>query len=353
MTMKTPGLADLGWTLYYQSQLSLDDLQRLRPVRVLAVHRGRLDVAGDGGEWSIPSFLRDAASEEEYPTVGDWLLIDIDSLRPERVLRRASLFKRRAPGTDRKLQLIAANVDTLFIVSSCNQDFNVPRLERYLVLAQEAGTTPVIVLTKADLADDPDAYARAARAVQRGVLVETVNARDMDALSGIRAWCGKGQTVALMGSSGVGKSTIVNTLTGAAIAATQAIREDDDKGRHTTTARALHRLDDGGWLIDTPGMRELQLADTASGLEELFGDVLALTLACRFADCSHNGEPGCAVEAAIASGTLAPERLARWRKLSAEDAFNTRSLAERRAHDRAFGRMVRSVQKGKARSKWP
>jgi ribosome biogenesis GTPase len=350
MTSKNPGLADLGWTSFFQSQISADDLVRSFPVRVLAVHRGRLCVAGDGGEATIPSYLRDAQSEEEYPTVGDWLLIDRDTHRLDRVLHRASLFKRRAPGTERKPQLIAANIDTLFIVSSCNQDFNVARLERYLVLAREAGVTPIVVLTKADLTDEPETYAKAARALRRGLLVETVNALDPGDIAAIKAWCGPGQTVALMGSSGVGKSTLINTLTGAPALATQGIR-DDDRGRHTTTARSLHRLGEGGWLIDTPGMRELQLTDTAAGVDEVFEDIAALAKSCRFSDCAHGAEPGCAVRAAVDAGTLTPERFARWRKLAAEEAFNTETLAERRTRTRAFGKMVRSVLKEKDRMK--
>lgn len=353
MTSANPTLAELGWTTFFQAQLWIDDLSRYRPVRVVAVHRGHVQVADDAGEMTIPSHLPHAQTEEEYPTVGDWLLIDRATLRPERVLQRASLFKRRAPGTGRQLQLIAANIDTLFIVSSCNQDFNVARLERYLILAREAGVTPIVVLTKADLTDTPDTFAKAARAAQRGLLVETVNALVPGDLAGIRAWCGRGQTVALMGSSGVGKSTLVNTLTGQRSLATQAIREDDAKGRHTTTARSLHRLADGGWLIDTPGMRELQLTDTAAGVEEVFADIVALAAACRFTDCTHDGEPGCAVQAAISAGTLDPHRLTRWRKLAAEETFNSESLAERRAREKAFGKMVKGVLKGKTKdSMW-
>ncbi|MGE4528713.1 MAG: GTPase RsgA, partial [Rhodospirillaceae bacterium] len=182
-------------------------------------------------------------------------------------------------------------------------------------------------------------------------IVETLDARDANAAAGLGAWCGPGQTVALLGSSGVGKSTLVNTLSGSA-AATAAVRADDDRGRHTTTARALHRLECGGWLLDTPGMRELQLADARDGLDEVFDDIVALAQDCRFSDCTHNAEPGCAVQAAIAAGSLDPQRLARWRKLSAEDAFNTASLAERRARDRAFGKMVRSVIKDKTNPKY-
>ncbi len=347
MTTHKPGLAELGWTPFFNSQTFDDDLSRLLPVRVMAVQRGQLSVAGDGFETSIPSHLPGAVAEDDYPTVGDWMLIDSETHRPHRLLNRSSLFKRRAPGSGRGVQLIAANVDTVFIVSSCNQDFNIARLERYLVLAREAGVTPVIVLTKADLTDDPSDYARQALRLQPGLLVEAVNAHDPQSVACLSAWCGNGQTVAFMGSSGVGKSTLINTLTGAGHIATGAIREDDAKGRHTTSARSFHRLEQGGWLLDTPGMRELQLTDAAAGLEEVFDDIVELAHACRFSDCGHDSEPGCAVQEAIADGGLDPARLDRWRKLTAEDRYNTETLAERRARDRAFSKMVRSVSKEK------
>ena len=351
MTSQNADLAELGWTPFFQSQTTIEDLSRFLPVRVMAVHRGQLAVAGDGFEMTIPSHMPNALSEEEYPTVGDWLLVDHDTFRPDRILSRTSLFKRRAPGTGRKLQLIAANIDTLFIVSSCNQDFNIARLERYLVLAREAGVTPVVVLTKADLADAPEDYAKAARSLMPGLMVETVNARDPESVAGIAAWCGVGQTVALLGSSGVGKSTLVGTLTGAGDIATQAIRDDDDKGRHTTTARSLRRLEKGGWLLDTPGMRELQLTEAAAGVEEVFEDIVALSRQCRFSDCAHDAEPGCAVQAALDAGALDMARFNRWRKLAAEEAYNSETLSERRARDRAFGKMVRSVSREKAKRK--
>ncbi len=351
MSSHLSDLAELGWTTFFSSQFSSDDFPDSRAVRVVAAHRGLLTVAGDGFEADIPSRLPHAAAEEDRPTVGDWLIVGRDTLRPQRLLRRASLFKRRAAGTGREVQLIAANVDTLFVVTSCNRDFNVARLERYLVLAREAGVLPVVVLTKADLTDDAADYARTARRLLPGLIVETLDARDTDAAAGLGAWCGPGQTVALLGSSGVGKSTLVNTLAGSA-AATRAIRADDDKGRHTTTARALHRLQQGGWLLDTPGMRELQLADARDGLDEVFDDIVALARHCRFSDCTHEGEPGCAIQAAIAAGNLEPQRLTRWRKLTAEDAFNSASLAERHARDRAFGKMVRAVIKDKTNPKF-
>lgn len=345
MTFTNSELADLGWTIFFASQIDPEDPTPLIPARVMAVHRDRLRVAGSAIDTDVPP-LAAHGDEEATATVGDWLLVDAETLRPRRLLARRSLFKRRAAGTGRKLQLIAANVDTLFVVSSCNQDFNAARLERYLALAREAGVTPVVVLTKADLAAEPEEFARAARRLAPGLLVETVDARDPAAMACFDPWCARGQTVALLGSSGVGKSTLVNTLTGGRIA-TQGIREDDAKGRHTTTGRALHRLPAGGWLIDTPGMRELQLADAGQGIDGVFSEIVALGRQCRFADCRHQAEPGCAVLAAVAAGQVEAERLARWRKLVAEEARNAEDFAARRARDRSFGRVVRQAMKDK------
>lgn len=338
MEVPDPLLADLGWKRFFSAQVSSDEAQSCRPVRVMAVHRGAVAVAGAELECMISSHLPDSRGEEDRPTVGDWLLVDRDSLEPVRILDRASLFKRRAPGDDRRLQLIAANVDTLFIVASCNQDFSPARLERYLVLAREVDVTPVVVLTKSDLTDAPEQFRDAARELQPGLQVETVNARDPASAARLAACCGRGETVALLGSSGVGKSTLVNTLRGSDSIATQPVREQDGKGRHTTTVREMHRLEHGGWLLDTPGMRELQISDAASGLAEVFDDIVALALECRFSNCTHAAEPGCAIQSAIAEQTLSTFRLSRWQKLTAEDITNTGSLAVRRARTRRSGK---------------
>lgn len=351
MTSQILDLADLGWSNHFAIQLDPDDSRP--PVRVMAVHRDRILVAAPGLDLAIPPFTENPQDKEVAATVGDWLLLDHARTRATRLLERKSLFKRRAAGTGRGLQLIAANVDTLFIVSSCNQDFNIARLERYLVLAAEAQVTPVVVLTKADLADRPEDFVREAARLLPGLLVEAVNALDHDSTACLEPWCKRGQTVAFVGSSGVGKSTLVNTLMGQALIETQAIREDDDKGRHTTTGRSLHQLPTGGWLLDTPGMRELQLADVSSGIDGVFADIVALAQACRFSDCRHESEPGCAILAALAEGTLEAERLRRWRKLLAEDAYNSESLAERHARDRSFGKLVKSVMKEKNRRREP
>jgi len=347
MTFQISDLEKFGWKAFFTSQLDSDDFEQSVPVRVMAVHRGTLHIAGPGLETTIPPYQADPDDDTTKATVGDWLLLDRKTHRPKRQLERMSLFKRRAAGAGRQIQLIAANVDTLFIVSSCNQDFSIARLERYLALAYEAQVTPVIVLTKADLSDDPSVFANQAYALNPVPLVETLNALDDKEVRRLLPWCVHGQTVALVGSSGVGKSTLINTLTDRAQIATQDIREDDAKGRHTTTGRALHPMPSGGWLIDTPGMRELQLTDVQSGLDEIFSDIVDLSQSCRYSNCQHIKEPGCAVSAAIESGELDSRRLKRWRKLVAEETYNSETLAERRSRNRAFGKMVKRVIKDK------
>lgn len=349
MITQNSELAAFGWNKHFDLQFDSEETPTAIPVRVMAVHNNGLDVCGRDLERLIPLLPTIAGDEESGATVGDWLLIDRDTNRPLRVLRRKSLLKRRAAGTGRQVQLIAANVDTVFIVSSCNRDFNVARLERYLVLVREAGINPVIVLTKADLSDQSGTFARTASKLLPDILVECVDSRDPDSVACLLPWCGIGETVALLGSSGVGKSTLVNTLTGSERIATQGIREDDSKGRHTTTGRAMYRLPAGGWLMDTPGMRALQLTDVDTGIADVFSDVTALAETCRFNDCGHLSEPGCAVQAAISAGTLEAGRLKRWRKLAAEQVYNTETLAERRARFRSFGKMVKGAMKDKRR----
>jgi len=330
-------LEALGWGPFFAQQTSPEALSDTPAVRVVAVHRSGLQVVGHGIDETIPP-RADA-------TVGDWLLLNRAQPRVSRVLSRKSLVKRRAPGTNRQVQLIAANIDTTFVVTSCNQDFNPARLERYVALAFEAEITPVIVLTKADLVTDLQAWIDAARAISDRVPIVALDARGDEPQEVLSSWCKPGRTVAFLGSSGVGKSTLTNALAGSDAIETQAIREDDAKGRHTTTRRALYLIPGGCLVLDTPGMRELQLADTASGIADTFEDIQTLAAQCRFGDCQHQREPGCAVRDAIEHGRLDPARLHRWRKLMAEDSFNSASLAERRTKDRAFGKMVRTVMK--------
>jgi ribosome biogenesis GTPase len=328
-------LLQLGWKPFFSEQVSASEDQACQPVRVMSVHRGMVTVAGEGFDQSISSSVPTSRGPEDRPTVGDWLLMDRQTRTIVRILDRTGLFKRPTPADDRRVQLIAANVDTLFVVTSCDQDFNVARLERYLVLAREVGVRPVIVLTKGDLAPSIDEFVEAASALQPGLEVRAINGRDRGSVAGLAEFCSLGETVALVGSSGVGKSTLINAMRASDSIETQAVRESDGKGLHTTTVREMHRLgfglEGGGWLIDTPGMRELQMADVTSGVAEVFDDIVATALECRFTNCTHVDEPGCAIRAAVAERTLDPARLARWAKLTDEDASGTASASRRRA----------------------
>ncbi len=322
--------ATLGWTPFFADQLDPADID-LAPMRIATVHRARMTAHSEAGP--VRLVLPPRIDTGDF-AVGDWVLADPESRMLGRRLARKTLLQRRTEGA-RAPQLIAANVDTLFIVTSCNDDFNPARLERYLAMANEAGTTPVIVLTKADQINDPAAFEHPAAALQRGLAVVTVNARARTAAAQLAQWCGPGQTVALVGSSGVGKSTLLNTLADKSLddaQATGGIREDDAKGRHTTTSRSLHAIIGGGWVIDTPGMRTLHVSDVGGGLEILFAEITDLAPDCRFRDCTHAHEPGCAVQAAVAAGTLDAARLERWRKLLDENQQNSPVLVGARGN---------------------
>ncbi len=334
---KPSTLETLGWQPFFAQQISVGELEDTPPVRVTEVHRSGLHALGEGIEITIPP--------GPDATVGDWLLLDRTLPTSSRVLKRKSLVKRRAAGSDRQVQLIAANIDTAFIVTSCNLDFNVARLERFIALAFEAEVAPVIVLTKSDLSDTPEQYVDEAKAISDRVPVVVLDARGEEPKSKLSEWCRPGQTVAFLGSSGVGKSTLVNALSGTQAIETRAIREDDAKGRHTTTHRQLYILPDGCAVLDTPGMRELQLTDAETGVADVFADLHKLSSLCRFNDCRHETEPGCAVLAALGDGTIDVERLDRWKKLAAEERHNTASLAQRKSKDKALGRTIRQIQK--------
>ena len=330
-------LQALGWQPYFAQQISIDELSKMPPVRITEVHRSGLRVVGDDIDTSIPP--------NQNMTVGDWLLLDTDIPQSSRLLERKSLIKRRAPGTDRQVQLIAANIDTVFIVTSCNQEFSVARLERYIALTLDADITPVIILTKADLCSDVDQYVDAACAISELVPVLTIDARGDEPTQKLAEWCKPGKTVAVLGSSGVGKSTLANVLTGNQLIKTKAIREDDAKGRHTTTRRQLHIIPGGCVILDTPGMRELQLTDAVSGIDSVFSDLRDLATQCRFRNCQHLSEPGCAITDAVKNGTIDKARLGRWRRLIDEEDYNSSSLSERKSKDKSLGKTIRVSQK--------
>jgi len=338
-------LWDYGLVPFFAQQASLDEVEQGRVARVTEVQRSLLTVFDGSEERSIllTSSWHNVAPEDR-PTVGDWIVLDDESLRVDRVLDRKSVFRRIAAGDKTEIQLIAANIDVLFVVSSCNEEFKESRLERYFALAVEAGVIPVVVLTKIDLIDDVESYVERARSVHPGVPVESINALDESTFGGVKAWIARGSTIALVGSSGVGKSTLLNTLAGTTIAATKGIREDDNKGRHTTTHRALFRLASGGLVIDVPGIRELKVAEVDEALAVVFDDIEAMSSNCRFTDCRHVSEPGCAVRNAVENGELDARRLRNYQKLYRENERNNASLAEKRSQGRALAKHIKQVK---------
>jgi ribosome biogenesis GTPase len=325
-------LSDLGWSDHFARQATGHD--GMTPARVFAVARDVLTLMSPDGEVRVTP-----KESTGLFAVGDWVMTD--GLRTVARLAPRTEIARRAAGVTADRQLIAANVDTLAIVTSCNADFNPARLERYLAVAASAGCLPLVVLTKADGVADPGRFVREAQRLSPLVTAMALDAREPEEVARLMPWVRPGQTLALVGSSGVGKTTLQNALTGVEDV-TQGIREDDARGRHTTTARALRRTTAGGWLIDTPGMRELQLTDAAEGIAEVFADIGALAADCRFTDCRHEGEPGCAVQAAIARGDLEEARLHRFRKLEREDRFNSEAVHQRHARVRAWAKATRA-----------
>ena len=338
-------LAELGWSNFFLSQVDVDDLHDLTPARIAGVGRDRVFALSEDG---LLELTLDPGMSTGEIAVGDWVLADEERHRLVQLLDRRTSFERGTEYHQGTRQLIAANLDTLFITSSCNADFNPARLERYLALAHDAGAVPVILLTKADQAEDPAAYVDQAKALGRGLDAIALDAKFGEVRDVLAPWTGAGQTVALAGSSGVGKTTIANKLTGGA-AATRDVRADDAKGRHTTTARSIHRIAGGGWLIDTPGMRGLGVADVSFGIEQTFSEITELADRCKFRNCAHESEPGCAVQAAVAAGDIDPDRLTRYKKLKHEDAVATQTIAQARDRARKFGKVVKSAVKAKKR----
>ena len=356
-------LALLGWDAERQARFVEHEPLGLVPGRVAVQHRGAYDVITDRGELrcEVPQRLvRQAASPADLPAVGDWVAVEPTEAGKgviQAVLPRRTRFSRLAahdPGSQTTHeQVVAANVDVVFVVTSITDDLSARRLERYLTLGWESGARPVVLLTKADLVDDTAPAIAEVSAVAFGVPVHAVSVRTGVGLDAVLAELPPGDTAALLGSSGVGKSTLINTLLGEELLATQEVRSDG-KGRHTTVRRELIRLPGGGLVIDTPGMRELQLWVADHGLEEAFDDVTSLFAGCRFNDCSHESEPDCAVLAALADGTLTPERWDSYRKLERELAalelrLDKQAQAAQRRRYRSLNRASRSRGKQEGR----
>jgi len=348
-------LRDLGFDSWFETRASEAGRPELRPARVTAVDRGRWLVRDERGE--VPAepsgkLLFAVDSGAELPTVGDWTLAQYHSSDSAAVLHellpRKTFLRRKAAGKEVEHQMIAANIDTAFLVQSCDLDFNVRRLERYLVMATEGGIGAVVLLTKTDLVEAPEVEKRIEEIRAGGidapvVPISNTTGAGLDRLGEVLS---PGRTFCMLGSSGVGKTTLLNRLVGQGAFAVKDLRKIG-KGKHTTARRQLIVLGGGAMLVDTPGMREVGLLGAGRGIDGSFADVAELAGACRFVDCTHTSEPGCAVLAAVEEGRFERSRYESFLKLKRESDFHERSYVERRKRDKAFGRMVKSVLKRK------
>jgi ribosome biogenesis GTPase len=332
---------ELGWDAYFEAMWNALEREAAEvPARVVSQQRSLWRIAGEFGEcWATPSGkLRESGDlDGDWPAVGDWVAAQVtctdNRATLHAVLHRRSQFVRKVAGKRVAQQVIAANVDTAFLVAALDGDFNLRRLERYLAQCWESGASPVIVLNKTDECNAVAARVADVESIARGVPVLAMSAQTGSGIVAMDAFLNPGRTIVLLGSSGVGKSTIVNRLLGHDLRVTQPVRESDSRGRHTTTARELLRLPTGALVIDTPGLRELQLWDAAGGVAESFADIEQLASECRFRDCRHDHEPGCAVLAAIASGVLDRARWENRRKLEREQEFLRRKMDPEARHE--------------------
>lgn len=326
-------LFPLGWDASFEAQFQPYSNDGLTPARIAVEHRSSYLVMGEDGSFAARCsgrFIHHISERAAMPTVGDWVALErrpgADQADIQAVLPRRTAFSRAAAGRQTSQQIIAANIDTIFLVTGLDHNYNLRRIERYLTVASESGADPVIVLNKTDLCSEYDTRIAEVEAVARGIPIAAVSAISGHDMNEIELFIRPGKTVALLGSSGVGKSTLVNRLLGQPIQDTGPARIDDDRGRHTTTTRNLFVMPTGGILIDTPGLREIGLWET--DVDQAFADLVELASQCRFSDCGHEAEPGCAIREAIDSGALDPGRLVNWHKLQREQAFAIRQQDE-------------------------
>lgn len=337
-------IKDYGWDKHFEDQMNEDHYNTMLQGRVIVDHGTSLKLLTIEGELDVnkPVYM----GNDIQIAVGDWVLFEQDSKRVKVVLERKTKFSRAAAGVEVKEQIIAANIDCVFLMQSLNKDFNMKRLERYLVAAWQSGAVPVVVLTKADCCSDISEKVIRVTDIAPGVDVAVISCITRQGIDEIQKYFKKGTTVALLGSSGVGKSTLVNTLAGEEILKTKEIREDDSHGRHATTHREICLLPQGGLILDTPGMRELSLWDTDKGMKVMFGDIEEMARECRFNNCRHQDEPGCAVKEALISGVLDEARWENWMKLQKEIAHTeAKKQGKLRQKDKQWGKMKAQYQK--------
>jgi ribosome biogenesis GTPase len=349
-------LQDLGWDPYFEALFEPYSNEGHIPARVVAQHRGAYVVLTQGGEVAaeLSGRLRhEAGATADLPAPGDWVAVkhvaNESKVIIQAVLTRRTKFSRKAAGFETEEQVLAANVDTLFLINALDSVPNLRRIERYLTLAWESGAVPVVVLSKTDLCDDVDAARAMVETVAVGADIHLTSSVTGEGMDGLLTYLDGGRTVAVLGSSGAGKSTLINHLIGEERMATQEIRHDG-KGRHTTSHRELILSPTGGLILDTPGMRELQLWDADEGIDQAFQDIASLASECRFRDCKHEGEPGCAVLGAVADGSLPAERLTSYRKLQRELYALELKQDKRAAADRR--RKIRTQARSRRKPVW-
>jgi ribosome biogenesis GTPase / thiamine phosphate phosphatase len=355
-------LTSLGWTDALEASFAPFAADGLVPARVSVAYGATFRVVTGDGEYLADSTGRmrhEAQGRRDLPAVGDWVAVKPTTAVGGRatiqaILPRKSVFSRKAAGTDTTEQILATNVDTAFLMTAFDQDLNLRRLERYLAMTWESGATPVILINKTDLSDEVDALTASVGGIALGVPVHAISAKHSNGLDAIAPYLVLGHTLVVLGSSGVGKSTLINRLVGNERLATQEVRDSDHRGKHTTTHRELIVLPGGALLIDTPGMRELQLWSADAGVTEAFDDISAIAADCFFANCQHDREPRCAVKQAVEQGRLPAERLGSFHKLRSEQESLTArqdvmAQQTRKKRDKIGARAIRAVTKMKGR----
>lgn len=351
-------LSSLGWNDFFEALFEEYKNKGLLPARIVRQDRtGFVVVSKVGRQPAIVAGRHFRTGlKADLPTVGDWAAIENRPSEPntiiQAILPRKSKFSRKIVGDLADEQVVAANVDTIFLVSGLDGNYNLRRIERYLAVAWDSGATPVVILNKADLCDEPEKRKAEVESVAPGTDVLLISAKAGAGLEALKSYIAPGQTAAFLGPSGVGKSTIVNFLLGEEKMKTAEVRADDSRGRHTTSHRELLFLPDGGMIIDTPGMREIQLWGDDDSLENAFPDIEELAQSCKFRDCLHEHEPGCAVREAVNAGELSEDRLGNYIKMRKELEYVARKKSEsnkweERARDKEFGKMVKRVMKEK------
>ena len=353
-------LEKIGFDKWLLETVTPESLEQFDIARVVAVHKdsytisnGEVDVLAE----LVGKIIFSASSPVDYPAVGDWVLANFYDENTfaiiHEVLSRKSLLKRKTPGKKVDFQLIAANIDVAFIVQSLNENFNLRRLERYLVMVNEGNIKPIVLLSKSDLLANDDITNRIdeIQKIMPGLQVVPFSNENESGLDSVKAIMQPGLTYCLLGSSGVGKTTLINNLIGESIYKTKTVSKKESKGRHATTHRQLIRLDCGAMVVDTPGMRELGNFSVATGLDETFSEIITLSEKCHFSDCSHVGEKGCAVLEAVEKGQLSADRYQNYIKMTKESTYNEMSYLEKRKKDKQFGKLIKTVMKHKKSQK--